>query len=234
MDPEASEEAAHPADPADVADPADPAALRGRLRHVHWIGGGSGAGKSTIARRLAERYGWRRYATDDVMLDHARRTTPADAPYLHRFMDMDMDERWVHRSPQTMLQTFHWFHGEGFWLIVDDLLRMPARPHVVVEGFRLLPHLVKPLLATPEQAVWLLPTPGFRQAAIDDRSAPEERFTWRTSDPQKAHRNLLERDRLFTQRLSEEARCLGLHAIEVDTAMSEDDLSKQVTGAFGL
>jgi adenylylsulfate kinase-like enzyme len=27
---------------------------RGQLRHVRWLGGGSGAGKSTIARRLAE------------------------------------------------------------------------------------------------------------------------------------------------------------------------------------
>jgi predicted ATPase len=31
---------------------ADAAELRARLRRVYWIGGGSGAGKSTIARRL--------------------------------------------------------------------------------------------------------------------------------------------------------------------------------------
>lgn len=97
--------------------------LRARLRHVHWIGGGSGAGKSTIARRLADRNGWRLYATDDVMAEHARRTTPEDAPFLHRFMAMDMDERWVNRSAQTMLDTFHWYRGEGFGLIVEDLLR---------------------------------------------------------------------------------------------------------------
>ncbi len=29
-------------------------ALRARLRHVYWIGGGSGAGKSAIARRVAD------------------------------------------------------------------------------------------------------------------------------------------------------------------------------------
>ncbi|MGH3656736.1 MAG: hypothetical protein ACRDUA_08745, partial [Micromonosporaceae bacterium] len=47
--------------------------LRARLRHVYWIGGGSGAGKSTIARRIAARRGMRVYATDDVMPDHATR-----------------------------------------------------------------------------------------------------------------------------------------------------------------
>jgi ABC-type iron transport system FetAB ATPase subunit len=35
---------------------ADPAALRNRLGHVCWIKGCSGAGKSTIARRVAVRH----------------------------------------------------------------------------------------------------------------------------------------------------------------------------------
>ena len=35
----------------------DAAALRTRLRHVYWLGGGSGAGKSTIARRIAAEHG---------------------------------------------------------------------------------------------------------------------------------------------------------------------------------
>jgi hypothetical protein len=70
-----------------------------RLGHVYWIGGGSGAGKSVIARRVAARHGLRRYPTDDVMADHGRRCAPADSPYLTEFAAMDMDERWVNRSP---------------------------------------------------------------------------------------------------------------------------------------
>jgi Shikimate kinase len=97
---------------------ADGAALRERLRHVYWIGGGSGAGKSTIARRVAARHGLRVYATDDVMADHAGRSTREEAPLLHAFMAMDMDERWVNRPPETMLESFHWFRGEGFNMIM--------------------------------------------------------------------------------------------------------------------
>ncbi|WP_433153813.1 hypothetical protein ACQPZ8_21390 [Actinomadura nitritigenes] len=203
------------------------------LRHVYWIGGGTGAGKSTIARRIAARHGFRVYATDDVMADHSGRTTPGDSPYLSEFMAMDMDERWLNRSSETMLETFHWYRGEGFGLIVEDLLRLPAEPPVIVEGFRLLPHLVKPLLAAPGRAVWLLPTPGFRRAAFDSRGS-----TWsiagRTGDPERALRNLLERDRMFTGRLREETRALGLCGIEVDVAMTEDELERGVTAAFGL
>jgi len=46
--------------------------------------------------------------------------------------------------------------------------------------------------------------------------------------------NLLERDRMFTDRLREEATGLGLPVIDVDTTMTEDDLTRRVTRAFGL
>jgi adenylylsulfate kinase-like enzyme len=54
-------------------DSRDSASLTSRLRHVYWIGGASGSGKSTIARRLADRHGLRLYSTDEVMGDHAHR-----------------------------------------------------------------------------------------------------------------------------------------------------------------
>jgi hypothetical protein len=208
-------------------------ALRERLRHVYWVGGGSGAGKSVIASRLAAGYGLRRYLTDDVMADHARRATAADAPFLAEFAAMDMDDRWVNRPPETMLETFHWFRGEGFGLIVEDLLSLPAHPPVLAEGFRLLPHLVAPLLTSPAQAVWLLPTPGFRRAAFAGRGSLWA-IAGRTSDPDRALRNLLDRDRLFTDRLRAETSRLRLPAIEVDKAVSEDALAKQVAAGLGL
>ena len=206
---------------------------RARLRDVYWIGGGSGAGKSTIARRLAARYGLRLYATDEVMADHVRRSSPVDSPFMAGFAAMDMDERWVSRSPQTMLETFGWFRGEGFGLIVEDLLRRPAGPGVIAEGFRLLPRLVKPLLAGSGHAVWLLPTPEFRRAAFASRGSLAA-IAGKTSDPEKALQNLLERDRMFTERLRQEAAGLGLRVIEVGGPVTEEDLAERVAGALGL
>jgi hypothetical protein len=105
-----------------LGESAGAAALRAQLRHVYWIGGGSGAGKSTI---MAARHGLRLYATDDVMRDHASRSTSQDCPFLSEFATMDMDERWVNRSPETMLETFHWFRGEGPCVEVLVMLASP-------------------------------------------------------------------------------------------------------------
>jgi 2-phosphoglycerate kinase len=104
---------------------------------------------------------------------------------------------------------------------------------VIVEGFRLLPRLVKPLLAEPRHAVWLLPTPEFRRAAFESRGTLWE-IARKTSDPDRALANLLERDRMFTEHLSREARELNLRGIAVEPTMTEAELAEQVTETFGL
>jgi 2-phosphoglycerate kinase len=200
------------------------------LERVVWLGGGSAAGKSTLARRLAEQHGLQLYPTDHAMGRHAAALTQREAPYLARFRAMTMDERWVDRPPEEMLKTFHWYRGEGFQLIVNDLLQMAPTQPVIVEGFRLLPHLVAPLLTDVRRAVWLLPTPAFRRAAIEARGT-----TWdiagRTSNPARALENLLARDHLFTTRVAAEAERLGLQVLDVDIGATPDDL---VTGVAAL
>ncbi len=136
-----------------------------RLRHVRWIGGGSGAGKSTIAGILAEEYGLHLYRCDDTQSVHTARSNISDYPMLYAFLAMTMDERWVKRTPEEMFHTFHGFHGEGFALILEDLLNLPTDMPVLVEGYKLLPRLVAPLLSQPDQAVWLIPTPDCLRAA---------------------------------------------------------------------
>ncbi|MBM2616154.1 hypothetical protein JIG36_11360 [Actinoplanes sp. LDG1-06] len=196
------------------------------MEGIYWIGGGSGAGKSTIARRLAAEHGLGVYDTDAAMADHAKRADPRTSPQLAAFIGMSMDERWL-RPPATMLDTFHWFRGEAFDLILDDLRRRP-RP-VIAEGFRLLPALVPP----EARAVWLLPTPEFRRAAFDHRGS-----TWqiaaRTSDPERALHHLLERDRMFTDRLRAETRERGLATVEVEPGLTETDLTVRVAQLLGL
>ena len=208
--------------------------LKAKLRHVRWIGGGSGAGKSTLARMLAEHYDLRLVETEPFS-KYDPRLNPTNAPLLHEFMamDMDQDQRWLDRTPQCMFETFHAVQGEGFNLIVDDLLALPNQRLVLVEGFRLLPQLVAPLLSHRSQAVWLLPTSELRLAAFETRGSKWD-IAGKTSNPEKALANLLARDQLFTDELRRQADALGLPTIEVDIHMRIDDLASRVAGLIGL
>ncbi len=146
---------------------------------------------------------------------------------------MDMDERWVNRSPDEMVKTFPWFAGEGFDLIVDDLLTLLPGPPILVEGFRLLPRLVAPLLRQPYQAVWLVPTPAFRRTAFDRRG-----FTWeipsKTSQPEHALSNLLLRDQLFTEEVVKQATGLHSRVIEVDGTQGIEAMTTDVAHSLRI
>jgi hypothetical protein len=126
--------------------------------------------------------------------------------------------------------------GEGFDLIIEDVLALPADRPLIVEGFRLLPHLVRRLLPSPTHAAWLIPTPAFRAAAFDHRrpSGPPWAFTEQTSDPRRALHNLLERDRMFTDRLAADASRLGLPTIGVDLPTDLDHIVERVNALFRL
>lgn len=146
---------------------------------------------------------------------------------------MNMDERWVLREPDEMYRTFPWFHGEGFDLLIEDLEALPTDLITVVEGFRLLPQLVRPLLFDYAHAVWLLPTPRFRRAAFAARPRSEA-FWLRTNDPQRALANLLARDQLFTDAIAADVALDGLTAIAVDGEISVDATVAEIADRFGL
>ena len=193
----------------------------------------SGAGKSTIAGLLAEEYGLRLYCCDDAQPAHTARSNPADYPMLHAFMAMTMDERWVTRTPEEMFRTFHGYHGEGFGLILEDLLDLPTEAPVLVEGYKLLPRLVFPLLSRLDQAVWLLPTPEWRRTAFSRRGSLWS-IAGRTSDPQASLANLLARDALFTEEVARQAVALQLSTIEIDGSLAVDELVERAAGCLGL
>ncbi|HEY2049604.1 MAG TPA: hypothetical protein VGH03_09685 [Caulobacteraceae bacterium] len=173
------------------------------------------------------------YRTDDVMGDHWNRCNRNECPQLAEFVRMDMDERWLNRSPEVMLETFHWFRGEAFNLIIEDLLALPTNQPVLVEGFRLLPALVEPLLYDRRQAVWILPTPDFRLSAFESRGSLMD-IAGKTSDPQRALGNLLGRDEMFTDLLRGEAQARELAAITVTEGMTAEESTRRIASQFGL
>lgn len=203
------------------------------LDHVRWVGGGSAAGKSSVSRLLAERFGAGLYSTDATIGVHSELLEGTAAPLLEQFRHMSMDERWVHHGPVMMYSTFPWFHGEGFDLILEDLGRLPRDRPILVEGFRLLPDLVRPHVSNLSHAAWLLPTTDFRQAAFERRQGADA-FWLRTADPDRALTNLLERDRIFSDKIADDVARNGLNSLLVDGSRNVENMAEELNSHFGL
>jgi hypothetical protein len=199
------------------------------------------AGSAAEVERASQRSraSWRRnmdFISTTAMI-RSRRTLPAQTqpitPMLYMFLAMTMDERWVKRTPEEMFRTFHGFHGEGFGLILEDLLDLPTNVPVLVEGYKLLPRLVAPLLSRPDQAVWLIPTPEWRRTALSRRGSLWS-IAGHTSDPETALAHLLARDALYTEEVFRQATALHLTLIEVSGSTSLDELATRVAQGLGI
>jgi hypothetical protein len=201
------------------------------LSHVLWVGGATDSGKSTAATKLAERHGLQGYYYDRRDLAHHEILAQTHPAY-RSFLSAYLDERWVFPEPAELfhrsLQTFL----DRFPLLIEDLTALPHDPGIIVEGFGLLPELLAPLLSQPTQAVWLVPTPAFKQASMARRGKPS--FAAQTSDPERTRANLLERDRLLTIFICEQVISYGYTLYHIDGARSPDEMAELLEQSFHL
>src|SRR6266700_4094384 len=120
--------------------------LQAKLRDVRWIGGGSGAGKSTVACRLSERYSLRLYGTDEMHSDHVSRTDPAEMPLVQAFRAMDMASSGRQRDDAELVLQPHFRAPESGGVFQEA--REPS-PVVAAPGRA----LVAPPPARPDEGV---------------------------------------------------------------------------------
>jgi hypothetical protein len=77
-----------------------------------------------------------------------------------------LDETWVELPVWKLVEATLAYSRERIDLIAEDLRAVSARGVVVAEGFQLTPEVVAPLIESPRQAVWLIPTHRFRQEIL--------------------------------------------------------------------
>jgi hypothetical protein len=140
------------------------------LRHVLWIGGPPGTGKTAVATRIARRHGLRWYGADTRTWQHRDRAIHAGNRAARRWEAMTPQERWVQATPKQMLDIS--LHAERGPMVLDDLRALPDSPLVVAEGSTLPAHAVSSGIADRSRAVWLLPTADFQRALLGARGTP--------------------------------------------------------------
>jgi hypothetical protein len=160
-----------------------------------WIGGGTGSGKSTVARGLAVKHGLRRFGVDAFWYAYeARSGEPRKSP----------DEQWLETPPEVQAAEFEEVSRRMMRFALDDLAELPDVP-TVVEGPQIIPDLVP----RGEQAVFLDPTPEFQRRVLEQRPMP-------STDPARALEARLVKDRLYADRIAALAREHGFPVVVVE------------------
>lgn len=185
--------------------------------NVLWLGGGCGAGKTTLATRLAYRFDLRLYRVDLHDYPHVARMDPARHPQNHRLGRLDYVARHVNPSPEELARDFIACSTERFHLVVDDLSRLAKDVMTIVEGPALLPELVAPLVATPRHALFLLPDNDFTDANL--RARPQARPV-SGSIVEEGHRKRTARDRILTRHIAHTATTCRLPTLRVDGSLT--------------
>jgi hypothetical protein len=172
---------------------------------ILWIGGGTGSGKTTVARALAARYGLRLFSIDDFWYAHEARLGEARP---------SPDEQWLGCSPLEQAEQFVATARRRFALVLADLVALPLRPSIVVEGPQVRPEMLWPTAV----AVFLIGSPAFQRSTLVRRGMPP------TADPAQAMANRVEKDRLYAEGLRRDAAAYRFPIIDVDGSYTPGQL----------
>jgi len=217
--------------------PADAAAWKHRLSHVRWIGGPPDAGKSTVALLLGAACDIPVYRQDGHEMEHLRRADPVRFPHnfaLREQVELDEDaffEHWVRESSDTLAAEATAIWTERLPMICEDILALSPASPCIVEGPGLFPAVVRPLLQSPHQAIWLIPSERFKR----DSHARRDKTGWgaRTSNPDLALHHHIERDLQLAQQYRDELEPTD-RSLTIDGHLPETEIARQVGTWFGL
>ena len=200
--------------------------------NVLWLGGSPCSGKSSISRILVSRFNLDIYHVDEAFETHVRALDPVNQPALAKWCASSWDERWM-QPIDNLVQEVVACYREHFAVIREDIMKMPTRKSLLVEGAALLPPLVNSVLTKRSQAMWIIPTADFQRVHYSEREWARE-IVGQCNDPEAAFHNWMERDIRFADWVEAEATALNLAILRVDGNRTVQENAEAVATHFGL
>jgi hypothetical protein len=168
-----------------------------------WIGGGQGAGKTTLSWHLSRANDLPLHRIDLWTYDHQARMPAGDS----------LDEQLA-RGPEAAADAFESHSRLRLKLVLDDIAaRDLGKVPALVEGPQLMPGFATQ--APPGWCVWLLPDPARTRVTREERLANEETLAGRTVAGRSRAALVLRRDAILTSRIRERAVLTGKPVIDV-------------------
>lgn len=199
---------------------------------VYYIGGSPCSGKSTIAERIAETYGFAYYKLDDFIAPFMQRAAHEGKPLSPANAGMNFEQMWM-RDPHLQMEEEFGIYAEIFPYAVEAIAALGEKRPIVAEGAGFCPALVKQQGIPANRYICIVPTECFQRENYAKREWIVE-YLKGCSDPAQAFDNWMRRDVLFAQEALKQARGFGYASILVDGSHSIAENFDAVAGVFSL
>lgn len=205
---------------------------KNRYKNVLWIGGSPCAGKSSIARLLAERHKLTVHHCDDVSDIRVKKMRSQSLPVTSELHALGTCGRLA-KPPKWQAEKEVAFYIEQFSFVLSELANIQTGSGIVAEGADLMPELLGQLGVPPERAVWVIPTPEFQLQYYQARDWVAD-YLKDCDNPKKAFDNWMQRDILFANYIKRTAEEYGGKVIVVDGKSTIEQNTALVERHFGL
>ncbi len=202
------------------------------MGNVYYIGGSFCSGKSTLARRLADRYAMSYYCFDDYLDEYMDLGARKGDDYLKNAYKMYGDALWM-REPSVMAEESAEIFRRIYRFCYRDIRRLSANGDVIVEGAGFMPELTKKDGIAADRYLCLVSSSSFERAKYEDKNFIRYVLA-ACSDAEAAKNNWMERDSLFAVRIKNSAEAEGYTVLNIDGTISEDRLQAIAEEHFGL
>ena len=202
------------------------------LKKIWWIGGSPGAGKTSLAKALGEKYNLYVYHCDEHYKQHIACSTQKEHPTIHRLAPMSEDEFWMRPVEQQYTDAIE-FYQEEFKIMMNNIsVLLHQESSIIIEGTIVMPQLLTELNIPKERAIWLVPTSDFQRKQHLTRGDWVYNILSQCKNPSVALENWMQRDEIFAQNIINICIDKALPCYIVDGSLNKLEIFKLIEQYF--